>query len=74
MSTVVTIVILYNMGKPESAYELLRSQEGFFSVELVGYLNIITFTQLRFYQFCQKYNSKTYYTFIYQVQNIFLNA
>jgi len=41
-----------------------RSQE-FFSMESVGYLNSVTFTQLRFYRLCQEYSSKTYNIFIY---------
>jgi len=52
------------MGNPGRAYELLRSQEEFFSMESVGYLNSFTFEQLRFYHLCQEYSSKTYNVFI----------
>jgi len=64
VSTTIRIIIPENMGNPGRAYELLRSQEEFFSMESVGYLNSFTFEQLRFYHLCQEYSSKTYNVFI----------
>jgi hypothetical protein len=54
VSTAIKIVILENMGNPRRAYEPLRSQEEFLSMESVGYLNSFTFTQLRCYHLCQE--------------------
>ena len=65
MITAIKIIILENMGNPRRAYELLRSPDGFFSMESFGYLKSVTFTQLRFYHLCQEYSSKTYNIFIY---------
>ena len=74
MITAIKIIILENMGNPRRAYELLRSPDGFLSMESFGYLKSVTFTHFDFIISAKNIAVKRITYSYTRLQSVFLNA